>query len=99
MPVRARRLELATVQIGRHTEEASLGATLSNSWPDLDGVRRSESGDKGANAGLKVASLVAGTVAGADSTDDMLAARRDGPGVRRDKCAVDVGIVPAGVVD
>ncbi|MET4146965.1 IS1380 family transposase, partial [Arthrobacter sp. UYCo732] len=34
--------------------------------------------DKGANAGLKVASLVAGMVAGADSIDDMAVLRRGG---------------------
>ncbi len=34
--------------------------------------------DKGANAGLKVASLVAGMVAGADSIDDMALLRRAG---------------------
>ena len=36
--------------------------------------------DKGSNAGLKVSSLVAGMVAGADSIDDLgcVAARRDG---------------------
>ena len=44
---------------------------------DRAGLRRladehlSVPGDKGANAGLKVASLVAGMVAGADSIDDM----------------------------
>src|SRR3954453_18141277 len=36
--------------------------------------------DKGANAGLKVASLVAGTVAGADSIDDMALLRHGGMG-------------------
>jgi hypothetical protein len=47
---------------------------------DRAGLRRladehlSVAGDKGANAGLKVASLVAGMVAGADSIDDMWAA-------------------------
>jgi DDE family transposase len=35
-------------------------------------------GDKGANAGLKVASLVAGMVAGADSIDDMALLRHGG---------------------
>src|SRR3954447_14167811 len=34
--------------------------------------------DKGANAGLKVASLVAGMVAGADSIDDMALLRHGG---------------------
>src|SRR3954452_1303358 len=36
--------------------------------------------DKGANAGLKVASLVAGMVAGADSIDDMAILRHGGMG-------------------
>jgi len=36
--------------------------------------------DKGANAGLKVASLVAGKVAGADSIDDMALLRHGGMG-------------------
>src|SRR4051794_14903984 len=36
--------------------------------------------DKGANAGLKVASLVGGMVAGADSIDDMALLRRGGMG-------------------
>jgi hypothetical protein len=36
--------------------------------------------DKGANAGLKVASLVAGMVAGADSIDDMAVLRHGGMG-------------------
>lgn len=36
--------------------------------------------DKGANAGLKVASLVAGMVAGADSIDDMALLRHGGTG-------------------
>ena len=37
-------------------------------------------GDKGANAGLKVASLVGGMVAGADSIDDMALLRHGGMG-------------------
>src|SRR6476660_8490882 len=37
-------------------------------------------GDKGANAGLKVASLLAGMVAGADSIDDMALLRHGGMG-------------------
>ena len=37
-------------------------------------------GDKGANAGVKVASLVAGMVAGADSIDDMALLRHGGMG-------------------
>jgi hypothetical protein len=37
-------------------------------------------GDKGANAGLKVASVVAGMVAGADSIDDMALLRHGGMG-------------------
>src|SRR5215216_1233213 len=36
--------------------------------------------DKGANAGLKVSSLVAGMVAGADSIDDMALLRHGGMG-------------------
>ena len=36
--------------------------------------------DKGANAGLKVASLVAGMVAGADSIEDMALLRHGGMG-------------------
>src|SRR6478735_5442190 len=36
--------------------------------------------DKGANAGLRVASLVAGMVAGADSIDDMALLRHGGMG-------------------
>jgi hypothetical protein len=47
---------------------------------DLAGVHVSVPGDKGANAGLKVASLVAGMVAGADSIDDMALLRHGGMG-------------------
>src|SRR6476646_12113294 len=53
---------------------------------DLAGLRRlageylSVPGDKGANAGSKVASLVAGMVAGADSIDDMALLRHGGMG-------------------
>ena len=53
---------------------------------DRAGLRRladeplSVPGDKGANAGLKVASLVAGMVAGADSIDDMALLRHGGMG-------------------
>src|SRR6476661_2315116 len=53
---------------------------------DLAGLRRladqhpSVPTDKGANAGLKVASLVAGMVAGADSIDDMAVLRHGGMG-------------------
>ena len=46
----------------------------------LAGERLSVPGDKGANAGLKVASLVAGMVAGADSIDDMALLRHGGMG-------------------
>jgi hypothetical protein len=42
--------------------------------------RLSVASDKGANAGLKVASLVAGMVAGADSIDDMALLRHGGMG-------------------
>ena len=46
----------------------------------LAGEHLSVPGDKGANAGLKVASLVAGMVAGADSIDDMALLRHGGMG-------------------
>jgi len=46
----------------------------------LAGAHLSVPGDKGANAGLKVASLVAGMVAGADSIDDMSLLRHGGMG-------------------
>ena len=46
----------------------------------LAGERLSVPGDKGANAGLKVASLVAGMVAGADSIEDMALLRHGGMG-------------------
>lgn len=45
---------------------------------DLADQRLSVPTDKGANAGLKVASLVAGMVAGADSIDDMALLRHGG---------------------
>jgi len=45
---------------------------------DLAGKHLSVATDKGANAGLKVASLVAGMVAGADSIDDMALLRHGG---------------------
>src|SRR6188472_187686 len=47
---------------------------------ELAGEHLSVPGDKGANAGLKVASLVAGMVAGADSIDDMALLRHGGMG-------------------
>ena len=47
---------------------------------DLAQERLTVSTDKGANAGLKVASLVAGMVAGADSIDDMALLRHGGMG-------------------
>jgi hypothetical protein len=52
--------------------------------------------DRGANAGLKVASLVAGMVAGADSIDDMALLRHSGmgPGVREGVRTLDPGVVP-----
>ena len=55
--------------------------------------------DKGANAGLKVASLVAGMVAGADSIDDMALLRHGGMGrvFNRRLRALDAGLVPAGL--
>jgi len=46
----------------------------------LAGQHLSVPGDKGANAGLKVVSLVAGMVAGADSIDDMAVLRHGGMG-------------------
>jgi hypothetical protein len=46
----------------------------------LAGEHLSVAGDKGANAGLKVASLVAGMVAGADSIDGMALLRHGGMG-------------------
>jgi len=46
----------------------------------------SVSTDKGANAGLKVTSLVAGMVAGADSIDDMALLRHGGMGKVFDAC-------------
>lgn len=53
--------------------------------------------DKGANAGAKIATLVSGMVAGADSIDDMdqLTPRRHEHTVRPDLRPVHVGIVPA----
>ena len=47
---------------------------------ELAGKHLSVPTDKGANAGLKVASLVAGMVAGADSIDDMALLRHGGIG-------------------
>jgi hypothetical protein len=47
---------------------------------DLAGEHLTVPTDKGANAGLKVASLVAGMVAGADSIDDMALLRHGGMG-------------------
>jgi hypothetical protein len=47
---------------------------------DLADTHLSVPTDKGANAGLKVASLVAGMVAGADSIDDMALLRHGGMG-------------------
>jgi hypothetical protein len=47
---------------------------------DLAGEHLSVPTDKGANAGLKVTSLVAGMVAGADSIDDMALLRHGGMG-------------------
>ena len=47
---------------------------------DLAGAHLSVPSDKGANAGLKVASLVAGMVTGADSIDDMAVLRHGGMG-------------------
>src|SRR5215218_9758697 len=47
---------------------------------DLADLHLSVPSDKGANAGLKVSSLVAGMVAGADSIDDMALLRHGGMG-------------------
>ena len=47
---------------------------------DLADARLTLPTDKGANAGLKVASLVGGMVAGADSIDDMALLRHGGMG-------------------
>ena len=46
----------------------------------LAGEHLSVPGDKGANAGLKVSSLIAGMVAGADSINDMALLRHGGMG-------------------
>ncbi len=56
----------------RLAENASL-RTLADQWLTIPT-------DKGANPGLKVASLVAGMVAGADSIDDMAVLRHGGMG-------------------
>src|SRR3954471_20008283 len=48
--------------------------------PELAEQHLSVPADKGANAGLKVTSLVAGMVAGADSIDDMALLRHGGMG-------------------
>ena len=74
-------------------------------WPSPAGLRELADEhlrvptDKGANAGLKVASLVGGMVAGADSIDDMALLRHGGMGrvFARRLRALDVGLVPAGV--
>ncbi len=65
---------------------SSAGLVPVLSLADRAGLRRladehlSVPTDKGANAGLKVASLVAGMVAGADSIDDMAVLRHGGMG-------------------
>jgi len=48
--------------------------------PELTQDRLTVPTDKGANAGLKVTSLVAGMAAGADSVDDMCVLRHGGMG-------------------
>lgn len=55
--------------------------------------------DKGADAVFKVASLVGGMVAGADSIDDMALLRHGGigPVYRQGLHTVDAGVIPAGV--
>lgn len=58
------------VPVMRLAEEAGLHA-LADEWLSIPT-------DKGANAGLKVAALVAGMVAGADSIDDMALLRHGG---------------------
>jgi hypothetical protein len=57
-----------------------LGLAESAGLRDLADQHLSVPRDKGANAGLKVASLVAGMVAGADSIDDMALLRHGGMG-------------------
>lgn len=60
------------VPIMKLAEKAGL-RTLAQKWVTVPT-------DKGANAGLKVASLVAGMLAGADSIDDMAMLRHGGMG-------------------
>ncbi len=57
-----------------------LALAASAGLPELANKHLSVPTDKGANAGLKVASLVAGMVAGADSIDDMALLRHGGMG-------------------
>lgn len=57
-----------------------MGLALAAGLGDLADEWLSVPTDKGANAGLKVASLVAGMVAGADSIDDMALLRHGGMG-------------------
>src|SRR3954447_8998589 len=57
-----------------------MGLAQEGGLEQLAGQHLSVPGDKGANAGLKVASLVAGMVAGADSIDDMALLRHGGMG-------------------
>jgi hypothetical protein len=57
-----------------------LGLAQRAGLADLADAHLSVPTDKGANAGLKVASLVAGMVAGADSIDDMALLRHGGMG-------------------
>ena len=65
--------------------------------PALADVHLSVPTDKGANAGAKVTSLVAGMVAGADSIEDMALLRHGAMGTLFDRpyAPVDVGFVPA----
>jgi hypothetical protein len=58
----------------------ALGLAESAGLRDLADEHLSVPTDKGANAGLKVASLVAGMAAGADSIDDMAVLRHGGMG-------------------
>ena len=57
-----------------------LGLADAAGLAQLADERLSVPGDKGANAGLKVASLVGGMLAGADSIDDMALVRHGGMG-------------------
>ena len=66
---------LRATPIGHHREQATRSKPAKRSLHGSRGLP-----DKGANAGLKVASLVGGMVAGADSIDDMALLRHGGMG-------------------